>query len=120
MGLRNITFRGKRMDNGEWTYGSLLTYADGSCFICCEIYPGKLNKLQVNPATVGQYTGLTDKKGKKIFEGDILKWDNEWPDYCEVAKWDYELLDMRKNDWSQFCEVIGNQWDNPELLEVKK
>ena len=130
---REIIFRGKRLDSGEWVEGHLLAFKAG------QINPNRSFILpfassvsvslgaytfggfvEVDPATVGQYTGLPDKTGKKIFEGDILKWDEEWPGYCEVAMWDYELLDMRKNDWEQFCEVIGNRWDNPELLEVKK
>lgn len=152
---REILFRGKRMDNGEWTYGSLLTYADGSCFICCEIYPGKLNKLQVNPSTVGQYTGLDGENGA-IFEGDIVEFfgmrgvvvqgQGAFGIMCQKPI-DYDLLESEipYNNSANFCfndnfislweifwnfeqddyplfevKVIGNRWDNQELLEVKE
>ena len=57
-----------------------------------------------------QYTGLKDNSGTKIFEGDIVSFDEkEWGSkYIEVVKWDYSLLDLRKNDYKQWCEVIGN------------
>ena len=113
--MREILFRGKRYDNGKWVkghYNNTLRYNNLHW-----IWDGK-NHLKIDPETVGQFTGLTDKNGKKIFEGDILKWDvAEWGgEHCELVEWDYSLLSMRKNDWQHFCEVIGNIHDNPELL----
>jgi hypothetical protein len=66
-----------------------------------------------------QYTGLKDKNGKGIYEGDILNWDpKEWGGkYHEVVIFDYEQLSSRMNDWYKFCEVIGNTFENPELTE---
>ena len=138
--MREILFRGRRYDNGEWVCGSLLTYADGSCFICCEIYPGKLNKLQVDPATVGQYTGLENQSGQKIFEGDIcdfsiFDYNDCDTQYRGVVVYDGSRFMLWKSaeseyfgndggfdlDWvlaqdDEFA-VSGNRWDNPELLK---
>lgn len=115
---REILFRGKRIDNGEWVYGQyayLLNARtkDGEP-IKHMIVDGTPFGQTVDPSTVGQYTGLTDKNGKKVFEGDILKWDSDeyGSEYNEICSWDYELLDMRKNDWKEWCEVIGNIHDN--------
>jgi len=119
--MREILFRGKSKDDGEWVFGyyfyhrKSLTDNEAHYLVCRLLLEKK--KIEVDPSTVGQYTGLNDKNGKKIFEGDIVKWDaEEWGGpYNEVVNWDYELLDSRENDWHEWCRVIGNIHSNPDL-----
>ena len=76
--MREIIFKAKRLDNGAWVEGSLITYKDGTAFICCEDYiPDVLNKYEVDPSTVCQYTGQVDYESEEpIFCDDLLKSQN--------------------------------------------
>nr|WP_316613937.1 YopX family protein [uncultured Ruminococcus sp.] len=135
--MREKLFRGKRIDNGEWVYGFYFCmYHDDDRkhlhhFIIPLNVPIPKDKpigeiqVEVNPDTVGQYTGLTDKNGKKIFEGDIAK--NPINDGIFVVKYKNSLacflgISIHGNPSTGLCsgfEVIGNIHDNPELLEVE-
>lgn len=119
--MREILFRGKRVDNGTWAYGNL-THCDDEMEINSESH-GE-NGGYIIPETVGQYTGLTDKNGKKIFEGDICwfyggdYYSGLWEQNAIVA-----ITDMTDDEQThylnnaEYCEVIGNIHDNPELIK---
>lgn len=129
--MGEILFRGKSVDSGEWLYGHYTEYA-GFAQIWMNTDNGQWNFL-VDPSTVGQYTGLKDKNGKQIFEGDIIKTNKYGKDdgngrnfsgydYFRVKFCDGGYHMMHK--FRRFnlrpdadAEVIGNIHDNPELLE---
>ena len=149
--MREILFRGKRIDNGEWLEGAFLNDRDGAFYICPSAsdisYGDGGNRRRIGcwykvyQSTVGQDTGLNDKNGKRIFEGDILhiaKNAGGLGGYYQppldyhvnvVVKWDLcawmweTLCDDKRyisfpDAWCHYeCEVIGNITDNPELLE---
>lgn len=127
--MREILFRGKRTDNGEWIYGNYC-YAEmiaksGYEDLIIE-QPADGETRRVIPETVGQYTGLTDKNGKKIFEGDICKHRSNYSGNTVISVVTYTdghflalVCENSGFELSEKLEVIGNIHDNPELLEVQ-
>lgn len=174
--MREILFRGKRVDNGEWVFGYYTelpegdiggTLMAGTNELLCEdtadyiisietkqcqsfspAYPIQVFDVdwcKVRCQTVGQYTGLTDMNGKRIFEGDIVKLTDKsfgykWKAIVEFGNpngnytWGWQLKPIGKaknvntdilcwvemEETGAFCEIIGNIHDNPELLQEDK
>ena len=134
--MREILFRGKRLCNSKMMFGSLLCCDDGDCYIVTgDVHH---SHYKVDPETVGQFTGLSDKNGKKIFEGDIVRhhnenpyaipsivekglvyWDEKWGGWRRTSNGAFHRGKIDTYRMSHDCcyEVIGNIHDNPELVE---
>ena len=121
---REIIFRGKSLNTNCWVYGDLRQDK-----IRRKAY---IEYDEVNPDTIGQYTGLKDKNGKEIYEGDILqdeldsrinhivKYDNSrcsYTGWCSLVHWNWEKGNVISKEWINECgkTVIGNIHDNPDL-----
>ena len=143
--MREILFRGKRLDNGEWVEGQTIVVIhqddndlifmpqhgedvkadpmEGNDRALTSIYG---NYYQILPQTIGQYTGLNDKTGKKIFDGDIISCGYLCDFFVEYSEEDAEywanfgdsIGSLHTYFDSKRATVIGNIYDNPELLEV--
>lgn len=138
--MREILFRGQTRRKGEkvrmdgspvqsnWVYGGVFHQSDrGGDFSIIYTYD-PIEKRMVYADTVGQYTGIVDKNGKKIFEGDILQFtnnDNEQTNYEVIwfgNRWAVVMCGTNSSDdldifFCEHSEIIGNIYDNPELLE---
>ena len=134
--MREILFKGKRVDNGEWVHGDLLHNHDDRVFVgevivngyngtACDRYEIETGLYEVLPETVGQYTGLTDKNGTKIFEGDIVVQPccpsikievlySETYMVWFVAELDSDEISELSNFKDGDFEIIGNIHDNQE------
>lgn len=154
--MRVIKFRGKSLGFHEWEYGSLImdeAHTDNGKFIVAYIVPGlpcasdgrdfyTTQMKRVDVSTVGQFTGLLDKNGKEIYEGDVFSVDGKYPkvvkyieerlSFCvanidtlttpPMSFWPEKSIYMQlSSDWlkdfQNGIEVIGNIYDNPELLK---
>jgi uncharacterized phage protein (TIGR01671 family) len=136
--MKEILFRGKRVDNDEWVYGDLIHRQVWSTQLTIIRISDDgfdhYEEFEVKPETVGQFTGLTDKNGNEIFEGDIVKeWSSHWKTplkteiniYEVVCEYLGSLHLIRKTEYGEnstplyrrsVVEVIGNIYDNKELL----
>ncbi len=142
---REILFKAKRLSDGEWVKGSLISFADGGRAILpsesAVLYKkgaslfSTVNCLEVDPSTVCEYTGLTDNDGKRVFDGDILKFHDEPNDYEWIGRvefgnpngsytWGWQLVHISGPEpnidtlcWFDmeevgvYSEVIGNKFD---------
>lgn len=147
--MREILFRGKRVDNGEWVEGGICDYGGGVSIFVVNHYAGSfyeppytdLDEVDVVPSTVGQYTGLTDKNGKKIFEGDIIEFTDDvykrtYKGICVFKDGSYQIkfnyyksqiayhrigkVDVDQDMGASYTicyeyNVIGNVYDNNEM-----
>lgn len=139
---RTIKFRGKRLDNGKWVYGSLLQGESQSVIAAVE--GNSLNVhdcFEVVPEAVGQFTGMLDRNGKEIYEGDILQSPSGntvvvkfgykehivkheiFTDSFAAYGWIVENVENGITDFldNEFLkgEIVGNRFDNPDLLNGK-
>ena len=135
--MREILFKGKRIDNGEWVVGQYVNTCypgngkETGHFIV--VYPNEYHEIYTS--TLCQFTGLCDKNGKKIWENDICDRKEKYPEVVKMTKGDWTLdysYAIGRDYGNSYCnlgfyvnerkcvEVVGNIFDNPELLQEER
>lgn len=141
--MRENKYRGRRLDNGEWEYGDLVQFGQQCYTPCkCAIIPGTasgsdplckiLFDYEVDPATVGQFSGLKDKNGREIYEGDILRVTLDFSEelvnrevyyledgFCIHIDDETDIQRIVYVIYARDAEAIGNIHDDPELLKTE-
>lgn len=130
--MREIEFRGYNRKNKQWLYGFYLQNR-GAHFVCPDEFDGKSwDDYEIDPDSLGQFTELYDKNHHKIYEGDIVSngWsvhyiryeDGKWDVVDEWKNWN-ELLEFAHTDYNNVIrgiEVVGNMYDNPEMIHTSQ
>ena len=131
--MREIKFRGKSILTDEWFYGDLVHSPDKKRTAILVNDKDSYDECEVDPETVGQFTGLMDKNGAEIYEGDIVEWEKDnrkyvvkfWEGmfYASVEEYNEGILGgfplhvFTQGDEGYRCEIVGNIHDNTELLK---